>query len=269
MSDHRYVLSLSLGGVVCEEKKTLRLPRYRIGLLGEQLRADAVCREWGRRTEHGRDLLQLTSDVERRSAQIIAMCQQVSEAALGTRPDRRRRYQTRKGPSSSRSVGVEDDARILGSIRLYKRAARSSQENGPLLPTPSARLEGLSAIEEVAAGLSEYRLYLATESAWWRSLSMPAVHFEMRWMLCRLKKWVTQLSLTGFAATPEAKFCIRAFVGGKPCFVSLAIYRTSSCSCWSPSLRWLIALLAFDSVVAWCLRVNVERQTPYFSAMVV
>jgi hypothetical protein len=71
------------------------------------------------------------------------------------RLDKRRRYQTRKGPNSSRSVGAEDDASILGSIRLYKRAARSSQENGPLLPTASARLKSLSAIEEVAAGLSE------------------------------------------------------------------------------------------------------------------
>ena len=155
MSNHRYVLSLSLGGVTCEEKKTLQLPRYRIGLLGEQLRADAVCREWGRRTEHRRDLLQLTSDVERQSAQIVAMCQQVSEAALGKRPDKRRRYQTRKGPNGSQSVSAEDDASIVSSIRLYKRAARSSQENGPLLPTPNARLKGLSAIEEVAAGLSE------------------------------------------------------------------------------------------------------------------
>jgi hypothetical protein len=155
MSDHRYVLSLSLGDVACEEKKTLRVPRYRIGLLVEQPRADAVRREWSRRAEHRRDLLQLTSDVERRSAQIVAMCQQVSEAALGKRPDKRRRYRTRRGPSSGRPAGAEDDASILGSIRLYKRAARSSQENGPLLPTASARLKGLSAIEEVAAGLSE------------------------------------------------------------------------------------------------------------------
>ena len=35
ISDHRYVLSLSLGSVAYEEKKTLQLPRYRIGLLGE------------------------------------------------------------------------------------------------------------------------------------------------------------------------------------------------------------------------------------------
>lgn len=68
VSDHRYVLSLSLGGTKSEEKNTLQLPRYRIGLLSDQLRADAVCREWGRRAGHRRDLLRLTSDVERRSA---------------------------------------------------------------------------------------------------------------------------------------------------------------------------------------------------------
>lgn len=32
VSDHRYVLALSLGGVAWEENNTLRLPRYRIGL---------------------------------------------------------------------------------------------------------------------------------------------------------------------------------------------------------------------------------------------
>ena len=155
VSDHRYVLSLSLGGVACEERNTLRLPRYRVGLLGEQARADAVRREWGQLAASRRDLLRLTSDTDRRSAQIVAICQQVSEAALGKRPDKRRRYQARKVPNSGRSVDAEDDASILGSIRLYKRAARSSQENGPLLPTASARLKGLSAIDEVAAGLSE------------------------------------------------------------------------------------------------------------------
>jgi hypothetical protein len=88
-------------------------------------------------------------------------------------------------------------------------------------------------------------------------------------MLCRPMKRVTQLSLTGLLATSEAKFCIKALVGGKPCLVSLVIYRTSSYSCCSSSLRWLIDLPAFDRVAAWCLRVNVERQTPCLSATVV
>lgn len=126
VSDHRYVLSLSLGGTKSEQRNTLQLPRYRIGLLSDQLRADAVCREWGCRARHRRDLLRFTSDVERRSAQIVALCQQVSEAALGNRPNKRRKCSVGKGPDRNRSVGSEDDASMLASIRLYKRAARSS-----------------------------------------------------------------------------------------------------------------------------------------------
>lgn len=43
----------------------------------------------------------------------------------------------------------------MGSIRLYKRAACTSRENGTLLPTRRGRLRGLSAVEEVATGLAE------------------------------------------------------------------------------------------------------------------
>lgn len=47
------------------------------------------------------------------------------------------------------------DDGLLGSVRLYKRAARSSSENGPLLPTEEGRLRGLSALEEVTSRLAE------------------------------------------------------------------------------------------------------------------
>jgi hypothetical protein len=155
VSDHRYALSLSLGGVTDEEKKTWQLPRYRVRLLDDELRVSAVRHAWTRRSGHRRDLLRLTSDIDRRNAQIVTLCQKVSETALGRRPDKRRRRPTRREPDKSPSVSSEDDAGILGSIRLYKRAARTSQENGPLLPTECGRLKGFSAIEEVVAGLTE------------------------------------------------------------------------------------------------------------------
>lgn len=155
VSDHRYALSLSLGGVVNEEKKVLRLPRYRIRLLDDQTRMDAVRRAWIRRCGHRRDLLQLTPDVDRRNAQIVAMCQHVSETALGKRAEKRQRRPLRKDPVKGPSVVSEDDASVLGSIRLYKRAARTSGENGVLLPTESARLRGLSAVEEITNKLAE------------------------------------------------------------------------------------------------------------------
>lgn len=155
VSDHRYALSLTLEGTAEEAKEALRLPRYRIRLLDDGSRVDAVRRAWARRCGHRRDLLRWTSDVDRRNAQVVAICQQVSEAALGKRPDRRPRRPAGRDRTQGPSVAAEDDASVLDSIRLYKRAARTSRENGVLLPTESGRLKGLSAIEEVAAGLAE------------------------------------------------------------------------------------------------------------------
>lgn len=51
-SDHRHELCLTLGSAWLEEWKTLRLPRYRICLLNEQARVDAVRRLWDRHCGH-------------------------------------------------------------------------------------------------------------------------------------------------------------------------------------------------------------------------
>lgn len=155
VSDHRYALSLTLNGAAEEAKERLRLPRYRIRLLDDESRVDAVRRAWTRRSGHRPDLLRLTSDVDRRNAQIVALCQQVSEAALGKRPDKRRTRSTGKDTNKGLYTSPEDEGGVIGSIRLYKRAARTSRENGVLLPTETGRVKGISAIEEVAAGLAE------------------------------------------------------------------------------------------------------------------
>jgi hypothetical protein len=73
VSDHRYALSLSLGGVTNEEKKTWQLLRYRVRLLDDELRVSAVRYTWTRRFGHRRDLLRLTSDIDRRNAQIVTL----------------------------------------------------------------------------------------------------------------------------------------------------------------------------------------------------
>jgi hypothetical protein len=73
---------------------------------------------------------------------------------LGRRPiERRRRSYFPKPPAEDPEVSTKEDPGILGSIRLYKRAARMSRENAPLLPTEEGRRRGLSAIEEVTTGL--------------------------------------------------------------------------------------------------------------------
>jgi hypothetical protein len=73
---------------------------------------------------------------------------------LGRRPiERRRRSYFLKPPAEDPEVSIKEDPSILGSIRLYKRAARMSGENVPLLPTEEGRRRGLSAIKEVTTSL--------------------------------------------------------------------------------------------------------------------
>ena len=73
---------------------------------------------------------------------------------LGRRPiERQRRSYFPKPPAEDPEVSTKEDPGILGSTRLYKRAARMSRENALLLPTEEGRRRGLSAIEEVTTGL--------------------------------------------------------------------------------------------------------------------
>jgi hypothetical protein len=168
-SDHRYALSLTLDGIGgCVSKSTLRLPRYRIRPLDCETYVASVRKAWIRYSGGRRDLLRLTSDVERRNAQIVMMCQRISEMVLGRRSiERRRRSYLPLLPIDS-EVSTKEDSSVLGSIRLYKRAVRMSRENAPLLPTEEGRRRGLSAIEEVTTGL-EARFTPDSESSPLRS----------------------------------------------------------------------------------------------------
>ncbi|SMR62271.1 unnamed protein product [Zymoseptoria tritici ST99CH_1A5] len=74
------------------------------------------------------------------------------ERSCGYRRDLFRDADWRDGPRKDYEPTAEpsvpeppdDDTGIAGSFRLYKRAARASLENGPLLPTQTAQLQGLS-----------------------------------------------------------------------------------------------------------------------------
>jgi hypothetical protein len=92
-------------------------------------------------------------DIERRNAQIVEVCQRISGTVLGRRPIERRRRSSLPLRSKNPEACVKEDSSIIGSIRLYKRAARMSRENAPLLRTGEGRRKGLSAIEEVTSDL--------------------------------------------------------------------------------------------------------------------
>jgi hypothetical protein len=153
-SDHRYALSLTLEGIGGRVlKSTLRLPHYRIRLLDDEARVASVRKAWIRCSGGRRDLLRPTLDIERRNTRIVKMCQRISGMVLGRRPIERRQRSSPPLRSEHSDVCVEEDSGIMGSIRLYKRAARMSRENAPLLPTGEGRRKGLSAIEEVTSDL--------------------------------------------------------------------------------------------------------------------
>jgi hypothetical protein len=153
-SDHRYALSLTLDGIRgYVSKPMLRLPRYHIRLLNDKACVASVREAWNRRSGGWHDLLQPTLDVKRRNAQIVKMCQGISEVVLGRRPIGRQWCSSPPLRSEHSDVCVEEDSSIMGSIRLYKRAAWMSRENTPLLPTGEGRRKGLSAIEEVTSDL--------------------------------------------------------------------------------------------------------------------
>ena len=132
----------------------LWLPCYRIRLLDCEKYVASVREAWIRYSRGRRDLLQLTSDIERQNAQIVIICQRISGVILGRRPiERQQRSYFPKPPAEDLEVSVKEDPGILGSIRLYKRAARMSRENALLLPTEEGRRGGLSTIEEVTTSL--------------------------------------------------------------------------------------------------------------------
>jgi hypothetical protein len=154
-SDYRYALSLILDGSGRRvSESTLRLPRYRIRLLDRETCVASVREAWIRYSGGRRDLLRLTSDIERRNAQVVMIYQRIGETILGRRPiERRRLSYFPKPPTEDPEVSTNEDSGVLGSIRLYKRAARMSRVNALLLPTEEGRRRGLSAIEEVTTGL--------------------------------------------------------------------------------------------------------------------
>jgi len=137
-TDHKYALHLSLGTTIsC--KKPPSVLRYRTRHLLVPDVASRICTRF--------DVLstKLTSiqEVNRLNAELVKICQTVAADTLGMVPTMP--SQSRLGPD--RSTSKQDLA--SASVRLYKAAVQSSQENSVLLPSESAKLAGISAIDEV------------------------------------------------------------------------------------------------------------------------
>jgi len=75
------------------------------------------------------------------NAKLVKLCQQIQERTIGNaEPHQNRIPRTDQLPLRERTMAA--------SIRLYKQASQSSDENNVIFPTPEAQSQGVDAITE-------------------------------------------------------------------------------------------------------------------------
>lgn len=144
-TDHKYVLYLQERATERSKEDALTLPRYQIRKLNDREVQSTLSRRFhGARDET--DRICSEQDVDQIHTSLVEWCQRQCQEILGKQQRKtghglqRTREQRREGGPEVQSVGE--------SIRLYKQAVRSSQENGPILPTERARQEGVDVVTE-------------------------------------------------------------------------------------------------------------------------
>ena len=143
-TDHRYTLSLTLGHGEPKRGSTLPMTRFRIGQLAKPEKQEAL-RAWIRKADRP---FQDVDGVDAMNRKLVRCCQQAQEKTIGVaRPSPGRSEHAQK-PSTREQT-------IQGSIRLYKHASQTSQENDVIFPTEAARSQGMDAMTENLAIFQE------------------------------------------------------------------------------------------------------------------
>lgn len=152
-TDHRYTMNLVLhpirpGGPDPPAAMTDDLPRFRIRRLQYPPVRQRIIERLNEAHSRGGTDVGADDDLETLNAELVAFCQRVSEEILGRRQrtvggKRSKRHASTIGPPRTASNTMAD------SIGLYKRAVASSRENGVIVPTPTARRQGMDATTEV------------------------------------------------------------------------------------------------------------------------
>jgi hypothetical protein len=135
-TDHRYTLSLTLGQGVRDATPTETIKRFRIGQLsrpGMKEKLAALISQQGQ--------VFARTDVDDMNARLVTFCQQVQEKTIG-----RAGLGRTKAPPPDRLASQAPT--LAGSIRLYKQASQTSDENDVIFPTPEAQTRGVDAAAE-------------------------------------------------------------------------------------------------------------------------
>ncbi len=145
-TDHRYAIGAYIGEDG-GERETRRHPRYAIARLAQDAVQEEVCRLFRYEAARAEKKLMNETRVDIVDILLMEMCQRVCQRAIPktTQPGRR----AMKDPLTPLLRRQDFDA----SIRLFKMAKASGAENHPITPTATAQAQGLTAMDEITAGL--------------------------------------------------------------------------------------------------------------------
>jgi hypothetical protein len=138
-TDHKYTLSLTLGRRDAGPVPDQEMQRFRVGQLSKPDQRDAVLALVGRTSAP----FTAGDDIDQMNAKLVRCCQQIQEQTIGrATPPQNRTVQTRPQKMAIR------DQTVAASVRLYKLASQSSEENDVIFPTPDAAGKGIDAMAE-------------------------------------------------------------------------------------------------------------------------
>jgi hypothetical protein len=143
-TDHKYTLCLTLGRRDQGEAIVQNIKRFRVSQLSKPHVRDAILDLISRSSRP----FSASDNIDEINTKLVQFCQQIQEKTIGlSTPQQNRTPQTQK-PSAREQT-------VTASIRLYKQACQSSEENDVIFPTPEAVSRGVDAIAENLAIFQE------------------------------------------------------------------------------------------------------------------
>lgn len=144
-TDHKYTLCLTLGTQCpssCVESGTIQ--RFRVSRLSRpEIKAKIISL-----IHEQTDLFRETDDIEVLNTRLVKLCQRVQEQTVG-------KVKSRPFHQSQEVQDTSPKSALATSIRLYKQACTTSEENDVVFPTPRAQAEGIDTMAENLAILKD------------------------------------------------------------------------------------------------------------------
>jgi hypothetical protein len=182
-TDHKYTLALLLEGTERVPKVTRdKIYRFRIGQLqrykDEMIAMVAKTKRPFRKGD----------DVDGMHAALVQCCQQIQQRTIGEAGKISSSWANQKKAGPVRATTAVEPT-LEGSIRLYKQASQTSDENDIIFPTMEAQQQGIDAMAE---NLVIYKQRWQSQGECIPRLRPPSKDYQERWTLEMLIAEITQ-----------------------------------------------------------------------------